>query len=137
MNDKTLRSDVSCTAALHGFALDLVRDCFDPADPDAFAGYATDPAARESFRLLARAFPDATMRVRWVVAEDRRVVLACRLQGTQRGAWKAVPPSGRRVDVPCLVSFVVDDGGIIELEQVTDTLALVQQVGAVSLGGAS
>lgn len=137
MTDQTRRSDQSATDALRGFALDLVRDCFDPADPDAFARYATDPGARSSFGLLARAFPDARMHVRWVAAEDQRVVLGCRLQGTHRGPWKAVPPSGRCVDVPCLVSFVVDDGGIIELEQVTDTLALVEQVGAVSLSGAS
>jgi predicted ester cyclase len=113
------------------FATWLVGRCFDPARPDEFDRVCSDEQARLTFAKVAQAFPDARLRLEWVVTDDRRAVLGGRLQGTHRGTWRGVPASGHRIDVAVVVVLVVVDGVVVSTQTVTDSLAMAEQLAAI------
>jgi steroid delta-isomerase-like uncharacterized protein len=84
-------------------------------------------------RLLAAtlaAFPDASVRVsRWVVEGDT-VVTEEVLQGTHKGPFAGLPPSGRLVRIPMVHLTRVRDGRIVERVTYHDTAAIVRQLEA-------
>jgi predicted ester cyclase len=52
-------------------------------------------------------------------------------QGTHRGEFFGVPPTGRTVTTSGIDIWRVRDGRIVENQQVVDNLGLLQQLGAV------
>ena len=113
------------------FATEVLTSCFDPARPEEFARFCADERGRFMFAAFADAFPDAKFRVDWVVADDRRVVLAGRIVATHQGAWRGVAATGRTIDVMTVSSFAVANGQIVDVAVSTDSLSIAEQIGAV------
>lgn len=61
------------------------------------------------------AFPDIAFEVASVIGEERHVAVRWSLTGTQTGNFKGKSPSGKRVNVPGITWFHVDDGQIREM----------------------
>lgn len=75
------------------------------------------------------AFPDSKVTVeRWVVQGDV-VVTEEVLEGTHRGPFGGLAPSGRRVRIPMVHVARVDRGRIVERVAYHDTAALLRQLG--------
>lgn len=97
-------------------------------------GGATAATGPEGFKAnvsrLRTGFPDIHFTVHDVVAENDRVALYWTWDGTHRGSFVSIPPTGRRVHNEGLVLYRFEGGKIVEAKLIIDRMALLQQLGA-------
>ncbi|HKH37173.1 MAG TPA: ester cyclase [Rubrobacter sp.] len=66
-----------------------------------------------------------------MIAEGDKVAVRYTVEGTHEGELFGVPPTGRRVSIESFTVERVSDGRIREHWRVTDTLDMMQQMGAI------
>jgi predicted ester cyclase len=86
---------------------------------------------RRFHEALWGAFPDARLTVEDLVVEGDRVALRYRLQGTHRGHYLGVAPTGLGFDVEGLTLLHLADGRVVEEWHSPTELAILRQLGAV------
>jgi len=87
-------------------------------------------AARQWIGPFRAAFPDFSMEIVDLVAEEDKVAAHFRCSGTHLGEWLGRPPSGRRFqDVDEIYIFRVSDGKLIAATGVEDNLSRMRQLG--------
>ena len=98
----------------------------DPANPSV--------TSREEYRqwlaALYSAFPDAHWTIEELTAEGDKAVARLTLRGTHRGEWRGVPPTGRKVAVTMTQTNRIAGGRFVETWVRSDSLDLLQQLGA-------
>jgi predicted ester cyclase len=85
--------------------------------------------AAEGFRS---GFPDRHVLVEDVICEEDKVAVRVRLQGTHRGFFQGIDPTGKQVNVTAIAIFRIAGGRIAEEWLSSDRLGLLQQIGAVA-----
>lgn len=105
-------------------------------------GGAAMPVTRETLKggilAIRGAFPDFQMHIDHVVADGDRVVAMLSNEGTHQGELmlpdlgRSLPPTGRRVSFTEAALFRFTDGRIAEAWYVSDRLAMLRALGAVS-----
>jgi steroid delta-isomerase-like uncharacterized protein len=89
-------------------------------------------------RVLAntlRAFPDLQVRVeRWVIDGDV-VVTEELMEGTHKGPFAGLAPTGRRMHIPLVHVSRVVDGRVVERIGYHDTAAIIRQLRAEDEAG--
>jgi hypothetical protein len=76
------------------------------------------------------AFPDFSMKIVELVAEEEKVAAHFRCSGTHLGEWMGRPPSGRRFqDVDEIYIFRVRNGKLTDATAVEDNLSRMRQLG--------
>ncbi len=109
---------------------DLLSD--DLVEHEEFPGLEpTKEGVLEFFAYLRSAFPDLTMTAHDMIAEDDKVFVRGAMTGTHRGEFMEIPGTGNRIEVPFGDFFRLEDGKIAEHWGVTDTGAMLQQLGAL------
>ena len=88
---------------------------------------------RRFHEALWEAFPDARLTVEDVVVEGDRVALRYRLQGTHRGPYLGVAPTGVGIEVEGLTLLRVAHGRVAEEWHSPTELAILHQIGAVEV----
>jgi predicted ester cyclase len=75
------------------------------------------------------AFPDLSVSIEDLVAEDDLVVARYRLTGTQLGEFMGIAPTGRAVDIEGVDIVRCESGKAIEHWGFSDMLGLLRQLG--------
>lgn len=81
--------------------------------------------------MFIQAIPDAQGEVLDVVAEGDKVVLVDRFGGTHRGEFFGSPGTGNHIEWTAIHIYTIRDGKILEDATMTDSLAMMQQLGLV------
>lgn len=84
-------------------------------------------------RKLFQGFPDLSVEVEVLVAEGDRLGSRWVIQGTHRGVYRGVPPTGNPVRIPVQEVIRVRDGKIAEMWFGIDLLGVAQQIVLPSL----
>lgn len=79
------------------------------------------------------AFPDLRMAIDELVVADDKAVIFFTLTGTHEGPLMGIPPTGKEMRVHGVVRSRFEDGRIVEEWEVLDQLAILTQLGVVSL----
>ena len=86
-------------------------------------------AARQWVGPFREAFPDFSMEIVDLVAEEEKVAAHFRCSGTHLGEWRGRPPSGRRFqDVDEIYIFRVRNGKLTDATGVEDNLSRMRQL---------
>lgn len=104
------------------------------APPEAPLGPA---GLRGMVTMLRTAFPDLEYEVAELIAEDDTVVARTTLQGTHRGPFMGIAPTGRRVTQAQIHILRFVDGKAVEHRAVRDDLGLLHQLGVIPASGAA
>jgi steroid delta-isomerase-like uncharacterized protein len=100
----------------------------DPASPEEIRG----PEGIKGFVQMYRsAFPDTHITVEDLIAEGDEVVTRWRGRGTHQGELFGIAPSGNQVEVTGITISRFEGGKIAEDWTNSDTLGLMQQIGAI------
>jgi steroid delta-isomerase-like uncharacterized protein len=92
----------------------------------------TREGVKEFFEMYIAAFPDLRFDAEDVLASGDKVVARVRVTGTHDGEFLGIPATGKSIDVQLIdIIRFGDDGLAHEHWGVFDTLALMQQIGAV------
>lgn len=89
------------------------------------------------FRLFRAAFPDMHCTVDRMIAEGDIVVTQTTTRGTHEGELLGVPPTGNKVEFSAIDIVRVANDKAVEHWGVTDTMALMEQIGALAGEGAA
>jgi steroid delta-isomerase-like uncharacterized protein len=90
---------------------------------------------KQTIRDFWTAFPDLTMRIDEMVAEDGVIAFRWRSEGTHLGELQGVPPSGRHTHIDGMVFARLRDGRIVEGWQEMDILGMLQRLRVLPKGG--
>jgi steroid delta-isomerase-like uncharacterized protein len=85
------------------------------------------------FQVMRDAFPDLRMTIDDMIAEGDRVFVRATMSGTHQGEFLGIPATGRKINVPIGDFLLVRGGKVVEHRGVTDTGAMLQQLGAVEI----
>src|SRR5215210_782920 len=99
-----------------------------PGTPDQPTG---PEGVKAVLRMFRSGIPDARVVVSDMIAEDDKVAVRYTIEGTHEGDLFGVPPTGQRVSIESFTVERVSDGKIREHWRVTDTLDMMQQLGAI------
>ena len=93
------------------------------------------PKGKEGLRALIElyrsAFPDVKTTVEDILAEGDRTVVRTRWQGTHKGEFQGLQPTGKKFDAQSIDILRWRNGKTVEHWGVTDQLAMMQQLGTV------
>lgn len=89
--------------------------------------------AKMLFTMLHTAFPDFKATINDLIAEDDKVVVFMTWNGTQHGEWMGLPPSGKSMSINVMDIFRVADGKLVEHWGMMDSMAMMQQLGAMPM----
>ena len=88
----------------------------------------------ERQRAIRSAFPDHRVVIQDQIAEGDKVVTRVVFSGTHLGEFSGIAATGRRVVYAGTAIDRVVDGKVVEMWHVTNTLSLLQQLGASIAG---
>jgi steroid delta-isomerase-like uncharacterized protein len=98
-------------------------------------GIPGQPEGPEGIKAVVSMFrsgmPDLRVNIDDMIAEGDRVAVRYKIEGTREGELFGVPPTGRRLSIESCTVERVSDGKIREHWRVTDTLDMMQQLGAI------
>jgi steroid delta-isomerase-like uncharacterized protein len=80
---------------------------------------------------IRRSFPDFRLIVEDQIAEGDKVVTRVTFQGTHRGEFRGIAPTGKQVKYSGIAIDRIVQGKVVEMWHVADQLTLLQQVGAI------
>ncbi|MGE2836290.1 ester cyclase [Mycobacterium sp. SMC-4] len=104
---------------------EIVADTYDDHLPGQSAGRDT---LKDYFHGLRTAFPDLRLPISQMIAEDDRVAVLNAVQGTHRGEFLGIAPTGRRVDASAFQLYRIEDGRLAEHWEVADFATLLRQL---------
>ena len=86
---------------------------------------------KQWFTTYSTAFPDGRTIIEDVVAEDDRVVARTTFNGTHQAEIEGISATGKKVSVPGIIIFRLDNGKIAEGWLLNDNLSLMRQLGVI------
>jgi steroid delta-isomerase-like uncharacterized protein len=126
-------------------ALSAVYEAFNAKDMDKLMSFATPDAQvtsipfgatasyREDWEAWARAFPDARIEVKNLIAQGDHVVAEVVGRGTHTGALPGptgdIPATGRRMEMPLVEIYRFREGKIVEMRYYFDAFSFFDQLG--------
>ena len=92
--------------------------------------YVANASLKQHVLGLRAAFPDFQFTIREQIANATGDTIVVRVtgQGTHRGEFQGIAPTGQRVKVPGLVIYHVANGKIVDHMSQADTLGLVEKL---------
>jgi steroid delta-isomerase-like uncharacterized protein len=84
---------------------------------------------KESIRGLRTSFPDITVTIEDVIADEDKVWARSTARGTHRGEFMGLPPSGAEIAIDVIDICRFESGKIVEHWGVPDRLAQLLQLG--------
>ena len=96
------------------------------------------PGGREGVKQLTMmfrtAFPDFNVSLDDMIAEGDKIVVRTTWNGTQKGEFMGIPPSGKRVSFDVIDIIRISEGKGVEHWGVMDSSAMMQQLGVIPAG---
>ncbi len=115
--------------------IDLVDELLAPDYVNHSPGIPGQPAGPEGVKAVVSMFqngmPDLRVIVEDMIAEDDKVAVRYTLEGTHEGELFGIPPTGRRLSIKSITVERVSEGKIREHWRITDSLDMMQQLGAI------
>ena len=82
-------------------------------------------------KLFRSAFPDMSVKINDMIAENDKVMSKLTVNGTHSGEFMGIAPSKNKIEYEEIVILRIEDGKIVEHWAVADALSLMQQIGAI------
>ena len=103
-------------------------------DHDPARGQVPGPQGyRVFFSGLREAFPDLSVALDTLVADEESIAIAYTLTGTQNGSFMGVAPTGKKMKVRGVQISKFKDGKMVERWGSSDELGMLQQLGVAAV----
>lgn len=86
------------------------------------------PAFLDFHKRICAAIPDLAFEIQDTIAEDDRVVVRLRMQGTHTGDQLGLPPTGNHIDFEAVIVLRFENYKLVEAWNYVDQLTFYQQL---------
>ncbi len=91
-----------------------------------------DRAGMRQFLTSTRvAFPDWRVQIRDAIAEGDAVAVRWEAEGTHRGLFRGIPPTGRTIRISGINFYRLESGRVASEWEQMDSLGMLQQLGTL------
>ena len=94
--------------------------------------FVTDEALFEHVAMFEGGFPRYRIAVEDMIEEGNKIAVRARFQGTHTGNFNGIPPTGKTVDLPFMIIYMVEGQKIVQHWLEANQLALLTQLGVMS-----
>jgi len=131
--DATLQSSAAGTAGTQANVA-LVKRYFAaisgrPKPATALEAYVADEELKQHVVFFEQAFPLYALVAEDFIAQDNKVAVRARFQGTHAGNLMGIAPTMKAVDVPFIIIYRIADGRIAEHWMSIDQSEVLKQIG--------
>jgi steroid delta-isomerase-like uncharacterized protein len=88
---------------------------------------------RVFFAGLRDAFPDLSVALETLIADEESIAFAYTLAGTQNGSFMGIAPTGKRIKIRGMQISKFKNGKMVERWGSSDELGMLQQLGVVAV----
>jgi predicted ester cyclase len=89
-----------------------------------------DPELKQHIEVFEAAFPHYSLLIQDLIAEDDKVTVRFRFEGTHKGEFMGMPPTGNDVKTEGIIIYQLKDNKIINHWMQVDAVGLTQQLQA-------
>lgn len=86
---------------------------------------------RNTIKLFRSAFPDMSVKINDMIAENDKVMTKLTVYGTHTGEFMGIVSSNNKIEYEEVIILRITNGKIVEHWAVADALSLMQQIGAI------
>jgi steroid delta-isomerase-like uncharacterized protein len=108
------------------------------ASPDVVVSYPVFPetvhgpeAFKEVIRGIRAGLPDVELEVHETIAQGDKVAIRWTMQGTHKGTFSGVPPTGKRIALNGITIYRLAGGKVVEERGEEDALGMLRQLGVI------
>lgn len=94
--------------------------------------YMTDEELLGHIAFFDAAFPKYEMFADEITAEGNRVVVRARMKGCHEGEFNGILPTHRKVELPFVISYDIENGKIVHHWLIADQIVLMEQLGVMN-----
>jgi steroid delta-isomerase-like uncharacterized protein len=89
------------------------------------------PGFQSQLASVFASFPDLSVEIHDVIAEQDRVAVRLTMRGTQLGEFQGVPPTGKRISSAGMNTYRISNNQIVEEWWQNDLLGVMRQIDAI------
>ena len=89
----------------------------------------SDEELKQHIVFNEAAFPRYKLIADDMIAEGDKVAVHARFEGTHQGELMGIPPTGKEVSVPFIITYRIAEGKIVQHWMSFDRMALMEQLG--------
>ncbi len=86
---------------------------------------------KQHIAFFEQVLPGYYLELEDMVAEDDKVAVRSTVHGVHKGEFMSIPPTGKQVSFPLMITYRIANGKIIEHWMLADVMSLMQQLGAM------
>ncbi len=91
--------------------------------------FTNDEKLIEHIQFFEGAFPKYELFIEEMVTEGGKVVVRGRATGIHNGALNGIPPTGKKMDLPFIIRYTIENGKISDHWLLADQMILMEQLG--------
>jgi predicted ester cyclase len=96
--------------------------------------FTNDEKLIEHIQFFEGAFPKYELFIEEMVTEGNKVVVRGRATGMHNGALNGIPPTGKKMDLPFIIRYTIENGTISDHWLLADQMILMEQLGVMPKG---
>jgi predicted ester cyclase len=89
----------------------------------------SDEELKQHIVFFEASFPRYELIADDMIAEGDKVAVHARFEGTHQGELMGIPPTGKEVSVPFIITYRIAEGKIVQHWMSFDRMALMEQLG--------
>ena len=89
----------------------------------------SDEELKQHIVFFEAVFPRYELIADDMIAEGDKVAVHARFEGTHQGELMGIPPTGKEVSVPFMITYRIAEGKIVQHWMSFDRMALMEQLG--------
>lgn len=93
--------------------------------------FMSDEKLLEHIAFFEGAFPKYELFVEEMVTEGNKVVVQGRATGLHQGALNGIPPTGKKMDLPFVIRYTIENEMITDMWLIADQMILMEQLGVM------
>ena len=95
--------------------------------------YTTDEELMGHVAFFEASFPRYELFADEMTAEGNRVVVRARTTGVHEGEFSGILPTHRKIEMPFVISYEIENGKIIHSWIIADQMLLMEQLGVMNV----
>jgi len=94
--------------------------------------FTDDENLLDHIEFFEGAFPKYELFVDEMITENNKVVVKGKAQGFHKGEFNGIPPTGKKMDLPFVIRYTIENEKIIDMWLIADQMILMEQLGVLS-----